>query len=217
MPWTHRRLGGSLAAGLIGTLLVAGCGAAGPSGTAPASPSTSASATASATAAPTLPSPSTPGTTDVVADPRGDASLDYVDVVELRADVRAGQLELALRVAAPPPASSVEAGVLTYAFGLDLDGDGQPDKSAELELVPEGGFRPVLVDLATGRRLEGAQFPGTAGLTGANVTLSVALDALACPASIGVRGSSHRTGGGTTIRDDVPDPAAGPLVLKTGC
>ena len=213
MRWTHRRLGGPRAAGLIGTLLVAGCAAAGPSAAAP----TTSSASASATAAPALPSPSGPGTANAVADPRGDASLDYVDIVELRASVRAGQLELALRVAAPPPASSVQAGVLTYAFGLDLNGDGQPDESAELELVPEGGFRPVLADLATGRRLEGAQFPGTAGLTGEDVTLSVSLDALACPASIGIRGSSHRTGGGTTIRDDVPDPAAGPLILKTGC
>jgi hypothetical protein len=213
MRWTHRPLGGALAAGLIGTLVLGGCSATGPSATAPATPS----ASAPATTAPSLPSPSGPGTANAVADPRGDASPDYVDLVELRAGVLAGQLELALRVAAPPPASSVAAGVLTYAFALDLNGDGQADRSAELALVPEGGFRPVLIDLATGSRLEGAQFPGTAGLTGADVTLSVSLDALACPASIGVRGSSHRTQGGDTIGDDVPDPAAGPLVVKTGC
>jgi hypothetical protein len=213
MPWTHRRPGGPIDAGLIVTLFLAGCAAAGPSATPPTTRSTGPSTTAT----PALPSPSGPGTANAVADPRGDASLDYVDVVELGADVHGGQLELALRVAAPPPASSAEAGLLTYAFALDLNGDGQPDKSAELELVPEGGFRPVLIDVATGRRLEGAQFPGTAGLTGADVTLSVSLDALACPASISVRGSSHRTQGGNTIRDDVPDQPAGPLVLETGC
>jgi hypothetical protein len=164
-----------------------------------------------------LPSAGTAAAGGTIVDPAGDASVGYLDILELRADVRAGQLELAMRLAAAPPASSVEAGLLRYAFGLDLTGDGRPDESAELELVPEGGYRPVLVDLETGRRLEGAQFPGTAGLTGADVTLSVSLDALACPALVGVRGSSQRTQGGNTVHDDVPDVSAPPLIVMAGC
>ncbi len=155
--------------------------------------------------------------TGSVADATGDATPGYIDIVSMRATATGGQLILDLRVAAPVPASSVEAGLLAYAFALDTNGDRTADVSASLQTVPEGGFRPVLIDTATGGRREGADFPGSASLSGAEITISLSLDAIGCPASVGIRGSAERTKGGTTTRDDTPDTPTDWVTVATDC
>lgn len=152
-----------------------------------------------------------------IADPGGDADAGYLDITRLAARATAGRLELSLVLAAAIPASTVTVGTVRYDFDLDTDGDGVADFVASLENVPEGGYRPALTDSATGRRLEGADYPGKAASNGGEVTLTLDLAAVGCPKTAAIRSSSSRTRGGLTGGDEAPDAGSGTLSLSTGC
>lgn len=129
-------------------------------------------------------------------------------IVIRRFDVRAedGTLRLALALGAAVPAGTPPVGMLAYRFFLDTDDDGEWDRSASLELRPGGGFTPVLLDRRTAKRQEGASYPGTANLAGAEVTLTLPMEALGCPTTIGVRGMTEQTVGSVNLSDVAPGP-----------
>jgi len=153
----------------------------------------------------------------VISDPVGDADPGYLDITGLEARAHPGTLELSMTLASALPASTVTVGTIRYEVRLDTDGDGAANAVVALENVPEGGFRPVLTDAATGHRFEGADFPGAAGLTGSEVTSSLALDAVGCPSMVSVAASSTRTRGGATAGDQAPDARGSELTVKTAC
>ena len=120
-------------------------------------------------------------------------------------------------LAAAIPASTVTVGTVRYDFGLDTQGDGVADFVASLENLPEGGYRPVLTESATGRRLEGPDFPGKAASNGGEVTLTLDLAAINCPKTVAIRASSSRTRAGVTAGDEAPDAGSATVSLSTGC
>lgn len=154
---------------------------------------------------------------NTAADGSGDATPAYLDISRLRVEATGGLLTLVLDLAAAVPPGSPEVGQLAYVFSLDVDGDGAWDHTATLRLVPEGGFRPTLVDRRSGVRLEGAAYPGTANLAGRSVTLTVPFAALGCPPIVGVRAASEQTKGGTTTGDTVPDAETEWIQVSSGC
>lgn len=83
--------------------------------------------------------------------------------------------------------------------------------------MPEGGYRPVLTKAATGVRLAGPDFQGTAGSKGAEVTLTLDLAAVGFPRTVAVRASGSRTHSGATGGDEAPDAGTETLTLSTGC
>ncbi|MEA2654489.1 MAG: hypothetical protein QOI37_1716 [Chloroflexota bacterium] len=158
-----------------------------------------------------------PTTVKTTGDTSGDATPAYLDIAGLRVDAASAQLTLALDLGAAVPPGSPDVGQLAYVFSLDVDGDGTADYTATFELIPGGPYRPVLVDTRSGKRLEGAAYPGTASLAGQTVTLTLPLDSLGCPSAIGVRGASERTKGGVKSGDTVPDGATDWIQVTTGC
>ena len=239
MSRTRSRLYGVTGAALVAVLTIAGCSAGSQaSGTAPTSNEptavTAASAVPSASsrssiasvasvATPLTSARISPGNSAssqaraVISDPVGDAEPGYLDITGVEARTHPGTLDLSMTLASALPASTVTVGTVRYEIGLDTDGDGVADAVAALENVPEGGFRPVLTDVATGHRFEGADFPGTAGLTGNEVTLSLAVDAVGCPSTVSIAASSMRTRAGATAGDQAPDAGGGELTVTTGC
>lgn len=212
----------SLLALLLGSL-VAACTTGSASTGEPALASGPPTSSTAATVAPSGSAPPTPSTTSTIApvsttgDGSGDATPAYLDISRLRVEAASGQLTLALDLAGAVPTGSPTVGQLAYVFSLDVDGDGAWDYTATLQLVPGGGFQPSLVDRRTGDRLEGAAYPGTANLAGRSITLTLPLDALACPAILQVRAASEQTKGGTKTGDTVPDAATEWISVSTGC
>ena len=143
----------------------------------------------------------------------------YLDIVALNAEADAGSgtLSLGLDLAGAVPSSNPSVGQLAYVFSLDVDGDGVWDYTATLKLVPEGGFRPSLVARAGGTPREGPDYPGTANLAGSTVSLTLRLDAIGCPARVGVRAASQQTKAGSTAGDAVPDASDSWMTVTTGC
>ena len=152
-------------------------------------------------------------------DAAGDVTPSYLDIVALRAGAEAGSgtLTLGLDLAGAVPPGSPAVGQLAYVFSLDVDGDGVSDHTATLKLVPEGGFRPSLVARTGGSPREGPDYPGTADLTGSTVSLTLRLDAIGCPARVGVRAASQQTKAGVTAGDAVPDASDGWIAVSTDC
>jgi len=151
------------------------------------------------------------------ADPTGDATPGYLDIVRMRPDASSGQLTLTLDLAAAVPTGSPQVGELAYIFWLDVDGDGAPHYAAALALLPGGGFAPSLVNIRTGVKLEGGAYPGTANLAGRSITLTLPLAKLGCPPTLHVRAASEQTKGGTKSGDTVPDVATDWIPVATGC
>jgi hypothetical protein len=213
----------------VGTLV--SCGPAATSGVQTPAASTAAGQP-SPSAQPVLPSPPaspastvprspgaanpSPGSIDTT-DPSSDATTGFTDIVRLQAEPIQGSISLMLSLAAPVPPGTPAVGQLAYRFYLDTDGDGTWDDMAALEAVPGGGFVPVLVDRLTGRRREGAEYPGTAALSGQLVSMTVRLADIGCPPVIRVRAVAEQTIGGAATRDEVPDGVNDWLPVDTGC
>lgn len=212
------------AVAFAGVLLAVGLAAC-TTGSGAAGASAAASPTAVPSAAVSGPSgsPLAPGASptassvNAAADASGDATPGYLDIARLRVEAESNQLTLALDLAAAVPPGSPGVGQLAYVFSLDSNGDGVPEYTATLQLVPEGGFRPILVDLRSGAKLEGAAYPGTANLAGQSVMLTLPLDSIGCPPALAVRGASERTKGGVKTGDTVPDAAADWISISTSC
>jgi hypothetical protein len=165
----------------------------------------------------TDPTPATSSSASSVADGPGEVIPRYLDIVGMRAEAAPGMVTLALDLADAVPAGSPQVGQLAYSFYLDVDADGAWDYTASLALVPEGGFRPALIDRRSGGRLEGPRYPGTANLAGRSITLTVQLDAIGCPPVVGVRAASEQTKGGSTAGDQVPDAIGEWIPVATDC
>lgn len=134
-----------------------------------------------------------------------DAKPAFLDIVRLAAASSEGVLSLEMSLAAPAPASSPLVGVLAYRFYLDTGDNGDWDHVVALELAPEGGYVPSLLDRSTGDRLAGPGYPGSANLAGGQITMTLRLEAVGNPSAVGVRAASEQIKGGATVRDDVPD------------
>jgi len=205
---------------LLGAL--AGCSSAGATG-AP-TPTALASATGSPSSTPLAsPLPAASAVASPVAsagftvDGSGDVTPSYLDIVAMRAGAESGSLTLALDLAGAVPAGNPSVGQLAYVFYVDVDGDGAWDYTATFKLVPEGGYRPSLATRAGGAGREGPDFPGTAALAGSTVSLTLRLDAIGCPASVGVRAASQQTKAGATAGDTVPDASDAWIPVTTDC
>lgn len=199
--------------------VLAACSSSGAAGSPTGAGTPSAITSAITSAVPSaLSGPSaTPTDVNTTADPSGDATPDYLDIVRLRADAASGDLTLALDLAGAVPTGSPAVGQLAYVYSIDVDGDGTPDYTAALTLLPGGGFQPSLVDLRTGAKLEGSAYPGSATTAGRNITLTLRLDAIGCPPSLQLRAASEQTKGGTRSGDSVPDAAADWIQVLTDC
>ena len=163
------------------------------------------------------PSASEAASDGTTIDGTGDVTPGYLDIVAMRAQAASGSLELGLDLAAAVPPGSPGVGQLAYAFQLDVDGDGEWDYTATLKLVPGGGFQPGLARRSSGQPLEGPSFPGTANLAGSTISLTLRLDAIGCPATVGIRATSQQRKGGTTAGDEVPDASGAWIQVPTGC
>jgi hypothetical protein len=161
-------------------------------------------------------SPTTTGVNTTI-DGAGDVTPSFLDIVAMRASADSGSLTLGLDLAAAVPAGSPTVGQLAYLFYLDVDSDGAWDYTAALTLVPEGGFRPSLLGRGSTPPLEGPAFPGTANLAGSTISLTLRLDAIGCPSSVGVRAASQQTKAGATAGDQIPDAPEAWTPVETGC
>jgi hypothetical protein len=141
----------------------------------------------------------------------------YLDIIGLRARTSDDRLLLDLTLAGDLPTGSPGVGVVAYRFNLDTNGDDQPDYRVGLEWAPGGGYVPVLESIVPPKRLIGPAFPGTASFAGSRIAVTVTLDALGCPSTIGVRGRAEQTRGGATVADDEPGRAAQPTIVTTDC
>jgi hypothetical protein len=211
--WSRRRFVAASAFVLVTVL--AACSSSGATG----SPTSAAAPTATASAVPSaLPAPSaTPTDVNTTPDPSGDATPDYLDIVRLHADAASGDLTLGLDLAGAVPPGSPAVGQLAYTYSIDVDGDGTPDFTVALTLLPGGGFQPSLTDLRTGARLDGSAYPGSATTAGRNITITLRLDAIGCPPSLHLRAASVQTKGGVKSGDSVPDASTDWIKVATDC
>ena len=153
----------------------------------------------------TVPSQNTSGS-EATVNPSGIELPAFIVIRRLDVHAEGGTLRLTLALGAAVPAGTPPVGMLAYRFLLDTDDDGAWDRSASLELRPGGGFTPVLLDRRTGKRQEGAGYPGTANVAGSDVDLTLPLEALGCPTTIGVRGMTEQTVSSVIRSDAAPGP-----------
>lgn len=204
-------------AAILFASVVAACSTGGATPSTATIPATGPSASASGPIASGPIPTSSIGAAATVTDGSGDVTPDYLDITTLRAGSASGLLTLSMDLAEAVPTGTPGVGLVAYSFSLDVDGDGNEGYSAALKLVPGGGFQPSLTNRRSGTVLEGSAYPGTATLAGRTITLTVRLDALACPPTIRVHAQSEGTQAGTTVSDRVPDSETAWIAVSTGC
>jgi hypothetical protein len=74
-----------------------------------------------------------------------------------------------------------------------------------------------LVSRLPGRRLGGAQYPGTASHSGQLVSMTVRLADIGCQSLIRVQAVAEHATGGSTTRDEVPDAASDWIRVESAC
>jgi hypothetical protein len=139
--------------------------------------------------------------------------VDYQDIVAMTAEWRDPRLALSIDVAAAPPKVDPLVEVITFAWLLDTDTDGQPDWLLIVENVDEPpeenapGWSVGLTRMSDGQTLAGREFPGTLLVDGPRVLLTT--DLYARTDRVGIAATTEHTVWegpleATTIHDDLP-------------
>lgn len=176
------------------------------------------------TASPATASPRPSAATSASAiDPMGDQfdengdpinGVDYQDIVAGTAAWQGLRLHLSIDVLAALPAVDPLVEVITFAWLLDTDVDGQPEWLLVVENLDEPaeenapGWGAALTRMDDGQTLAGPEFPGTLVIDGRRVILTT--DLYARSSRVGIASTTEHTIWegpleATTVTDDLPD------------